>query len=370
MGMGGVSTVSPRDVKGLDSAGYVQTVRSIYPDSQDAYDIGGTASKEFRSCYLGDDGRLYFGLSQDASIYRLAAGRLGIVGSTPEAERWVVGENPAEATKWISAVQGTITDPTLGAHNFGSRAHIRFAATTDDITAATALTAFTVDLIIADVNTRNWLGSSKAALDVYVLADTSSTGTIAEMRGAQFSMNTLGATFTTAKTAYIQAPAKTAPGVITNALTLHVTTPTVGVTTNLAVQIGTGTAGHSPAGLYCVDSAEFDGVVDFDNSVRCYNSILINTSNQGIYGNTTINEYYHLYGYDTGASAYQSVLKITNAATITAQFAADMTIGFFGATPAAQQAHIVDADGQLADITTKFNTLLSDLEGFGFLAAS
>jgi len=45
-------------------------------------------------------------------------------------------------------------------------------------------------------------------------------------------------------------------------------------------------------------------------------------------------------------------------------------IGFLGATPQAQQAHIVDADGTLADITTKFNTLLADLEGYGFLATS
>jgi len=35
-----------------------------------------------------------------------------------------------------------------------------------------------------------------------------------------------------------------------------------------------------------------------------------------------------------------------------------------------QQAHIVDADGTLADITTKFNTLLSELEAFGPLASS
>lgn len=45
-------------------------------------------------------------------------------------------------------------------------------------------------------------------------------------------------------------------------------------------------------------------------------------------------------------------------------------MGLYGATPVAQQAHIVDADGTLADITTKFNTLLADLEGFGLLAAS
>ena len=41
-----------------------------------------------------------------------------------------------------------------------------------------------------------------------------------------------------------------------------------------------------------------------------------------------------------------------------------------GTTPQAQQAHIVDADGSLADITTKFNTLLADFEGYGFLASA
>ena len=36
----------------------------------------------------------------------------------------------------------------------------------------------------------------------------------------------------------------------------------------------------------------------------------------------------------------------------------------------AQQAHIADADGTLADITTKFNTLLSQLESHGLNASS
>lgn len=44
--------------------------------------------------------------------------------------------------------------------------------------------------------------------------------------------------------------------------------------------------------------------------------------------------------------------------------------GVLGTAPQAQQAHIVDADGTLADITTKFNTLLADLEGYGLLAAA
>lgn len=34
----------------------------------------------------------------------------------------------------------------------------------------------------------------------------------------------------------------------------------------------------------------------------------------------------------------------------------------------AKQAHIIDADGTLADITTKFNTLLSELEALGLIS--
>lgn len=45
-------------------------------------------------------------------------------------------------------------------------------------------------------------------------------------------------------------------------------------------------------------------------------------------------------------------------------------ISFFATAIQAQQAHIVDADGSIGDITTKFNTLLADLEGYGLLATS
>jgi len=44
-------------------------------------------------------------------------------------------------------------------------------------------------------------------------------------------------------------------------------------------------------------------------------------------------------------------------------------IGFFAVTPVAQPAHIVDADGTLADITTKFNTLLAQVAALGLQAA-
>lgn len=49
----------------------------------------------------------------------------------------------------------------------------------------------------------------------------------------------------------------------------------------------------------------------------------------------------------------------------------DDAISFLSVTtPVAQQAHIIDADGNLADITTKFNTLLAQLEAYGLLASS
>lgn len=47
--------------------------------------------------------------------------------------------------------------------------------------------------------------------------------------------------------------------------------------------------------------------------------------------------------------------------------ATDTAIAFFGASLYSQASHIEDADGTLADITTKFNTLLGDLEGYGLL---
>lgn len=50
--------------------------------------------------------------------------------------------------------------------------------------------------------------------------------------------------------------------------------------------------------------------------------------------------------------------------------ATNQKLGFFNATPVVQQAHIIDADGTLADITTKFNTLLAELEALGLIAAA
>lgn len=80
------------------------------------------------------------------------------------------------------------------------------------------------------------------------------------------------------------------------------------------------------------------------------------------------------------------VLTITNSTTITLADAVNIVlnattgtkigtattqkIGFFNAAPVVQPTTIADADGTLADITTKFNSLLSKLETIGLLAAA
>ena len=48
--------------------------------------------------------------------------------------------------------------------------------------------------------------------------------------------------------------------------------------------------------------------------------------------------------------------------------ATSQKLGFFGATPVVQQSHVADADGTLADITTKFNTTLAQIEALGLFA--
>jgi hypothetical protein len=45
-------------------------------------------------------------------------------------------------------------------------------------------------------------------------------------------------------------------------------------------------------------------------------------------------------------------------------------IGLYGVAAVAQQAGIADADGTLADITTKFNALLAKLETLGAIGVA
>ena len=65
-------------------------------------------------------------------------------------------------------------------------------------------------------------------------------------------------------------------------------------------------------------------------------------------------------GMSLSAKSYASILGANDR----------VNVGFMGVAPQAQQAHIIDAYGTLADITTKFNTLLADIEGYGLLASS
>ncbi len=67
-----------------------------------------------------------------------------------------------------------------------------------------------------------------------------------------------------------------------------------------------------------------------------------------------------------------STVDIITDATTGTKFATAITqkIAFWNATPVVQPAHIVDADGTLADITTKFNTLLAQMAATGLQAAA
>ena len=65
------------------------------------------------------------------------------------------------------------------------------------------------------------------------------------------------------------------------------------------------------------------------------------------------------------------ILKIQDAGSgIWIGTATTELIGFYGVAASAQAAGIADADGTLADITTKFNSLLAKLETYGLLAAA
>lgn len=68
------------------------------------------------------------------------------------------------------------------------------------------------------------------------------------------------------------------------------------------------------------------------------------------------------------ADAYNMNFKTTTGTKIAT--ATTQKIGFWNVTPVVQPSHIVDADGSLADITTKFNTLLAQMATTGLQASS
>jgi hypothetical protein len=125
------------------------------------------------------------------------------------------------------------------------------------------------------------------------------------------------------------------------------------------------------------------------NSVmaRCYVHAEGGTTNRAIrlYGNTLELENCHIIGLIDSASATDLIIRNCYIdGNITGTTGGDLTFEGGGTvvtgtisgwdsvtyTRLNQQAHIADADGTLADITTKFNTLLSQLETYGLLATS
>ncbi len=56
--------------------------------------------------------------------------------------------------------------------------------------------------------------------------------------------------------------------------------------------------------------------------------------------------------------------------TVGAGITLNGNVGFYGTTPTTQPVHIGDADGSLADVTAKFNTLLAQMAALGLQAAA
>lgn len=124
-----------------------------------------------------------------------------------------------------------------------------------------------------------------------------------------------------------------------------------------AFSIGDGAAGSKTLTF----NAATDASIVWDEAKFDLGSNPLLTTGAGTFGGMTL----------TGNLVLDTVNISTDTTTGTQiGTGATQKLGFFGVTPAVQQAHIVDADGTLADVTSKFNTLLSYMETLGLLAVS
>lgn len=101
---------------------------------------------------------------------------------------------------------------------------------------------------------------------------------------------------------------------------------------------------------------------------------LTSTGNLAIRPGLTAGDYVSLQAYDVDGTAWKDMVKCETHATIaqvTICPSATEKLGFFGATPVAQQAHIADAtDTSATDQSGPINSILAALEAFGLLATS
>ena len=108
------------------------------------------------------------------------------------------------------------------------------------------------------------------------------------------------------------------------------------------------------------------------NNIKVTNLYGLYVEARTLVGNSKLTNDYGIWIGDQAGGATLNYALYTNAGLV--RFGDNVEIaGGFGmaaVTPQTQQAHIIDADGTLGDITTKFNTLLANLEGFGFHATS
>lgn len=140
-------------------------------------------------------------------------------------------------------------------------------------------------------------------------------------------------------------------------------------------------AGGDPEKLFGIK------LIDDNNSVTW--TIEMNSAGTGLKVKT--NNYTHMQFYESGTvtvlNTYVDYITLSTSGDVPGSMGAN-TIGMYAkdisSNDAAphfmteddkelklyQQAHIADADGQLADITTKFNTLLGYLENLGLIATS
>ena len=116
IGAGGGATVA------LDNLASVAINTSLLSDTADTYDLG-SATKEWRNLYIGDAGKIYLGLGQDASIERSAANEMTLTatsGVTIEGVKIdggvVTGASSITSTGFTGALTGnadTVTNATL-----------------------------------------------------------------------------------------------------------------------------------------------------------------------------------------------------------------------------------------------------------------